>query len=195
MSAESGALRKLTGELGEYAAQIEWQKVEASSLVEGLNDEQFNWRPAEGSWSVGEHLSHLTKIIRPYLASIDEAVAEARAKGVLGDGPFHHGRLGNWFVRSLESPVKVRVKAPKQLLPASGEPREVVLGGFLAAQDEVLASLRGAVGVDLGRARMRSPFFRLLKLSIGQAYGAIVAHNRRHLWHMRRVLEERELLG
>lgn len=195
MSAELGARRELEGELGEYAAQIEWQKVEVASLLEGVSEEQFNWRPAEGSWSVGEHLSHLSKVIRPYLTAIDGAVALARAKEVLGEGPYRHGWLGNRFVRSMEPPVKLKVKAPKLVLPASGEPLQLVLDEFQAAQDDVLASMRGAIGVDLGRARIRSPYLKLLKLSVGQAYGAIVVHNRRHIWHMRRVLGEVERSG
>ncbi|MBI4410545.1 MAG: DinB family protein, partial [Gemmatimonadetes bacterium] len=74
--------------------------------------------------------------------------------------------------------------------PAGGGPKHELLADFRAAQGEVVASLRAAEGVDLGRAKLRSPFFKPLKLTAGQAFQVILAHTRRHIWHMRRVLED-----
>lgn len=85
MMGEPEAVRTLPGELGEYASQIEWQKVEATSLVEVLTDEEFNHRPTDGGWSIGEHLAHLAITTREYLAAINAAVATARAQGALGE--------------------------------------------------------------------------------------------------------------
>lgn len=187
MAAELNEGRKLAGELREFAGEIESQKAVVISILEELPEDEFDSRPPDGGWSIGEHLDHLSKINRPYLAAIDRAVDEARARGLLGEGPFRHGRLGNWFVRSMEPPIKMRMKAPRSVQPGNVGSRDEVLQEFLAVQDEVLAALRGAAGVDLGRARLRSPFFSLLRLSVGQAFGAIAAHNRRHIWHMRRV--------
>lgn len=180
----------LEGELHEYAVQVESQKEEVAALLRDLSDEQFHWRPAESKWSIGEHVAHLPRTARPYLAAIEIAVAQARAKGIVGMGPFRHGWLGNWFARSMEPPVKVRMKAPEQIQPQRSEPKDQVLAEFLAAQDEVLAALRGSVGIDLGRARLRSPFLPILKLSVGQAFRATIVHNRRHLWHIRQILAD-----
>ena len=49
-----------------------------------------------------------------------------------------------------------------------------------------------AKGVDLGRARVRSPFFRLLRTSADESFRILLAHNRRHLWQARRALEAPE---
>ena len=50
------------------------------------------------------------------------------------------------------------------------------------------ASLRAAEGVDLRRASIRSPFMKLLKLPLIQAFEIMFAHTRRHIWLMREVL-------
>ena len=59
---------------------------------------------------------------------------------------------------------------------------------FMAAQDRVLRTIEAARDLDLRRARMRSPFFKPLRLTLGQSFGAILAHNRRHIWQAEGVL-------
>ncbi len=43
-------------------------------------------------------------------------------------------------------------------------------------------------GVDLGRVRFRSPFFALLRFSLGAGFEMLLAHDRRHLWLAREVM-------
>jgi DinB superfamily len=180
---------ELHAELKEYARQIEEIKRDAESLIAGLTEGQFNWRPAPNRWSIGDCLEHLNVTARLYWPMIAESINHSRVSGVMSQGPYKHGWLGNWFVRSAEPPVKTRFKAPRKFLPPSDQPVEQVWPQFLAFQNRMLNLIRDANGVDLGKAKVQMPVTKLIKLTLGQALGLVAAHERRHLWQARQVKE------
>lgn len=172
-------------------AEARRQRGQAESLATPLDARDFDWRPGEGRWSVGECLEHLALMNDIYLDALEPALAQARESGQLSGGaqkPGRHSRLGDAFVRSLEPPPgRFRGRAFARTVPAQRAKSEV-LAQFLDAQDRMIRVIGSARDIDLARARMRSPFFRPLRLSIGQAFGAMLAHNRRHIWQAEGVL-------
>ncbi len=177
----------LEAELEEHVRQAEAQKSEVTEVLSRLDREQLRWRQEPNRWSIGEHIAHLSLSTKQYLSAIDRAVGEARASGLVAPGPYRHGWLGNRFVRNMEPPPRMRLRTFRTLVPGTDRSAEDILREFLATQDALIASLKTANGVDLGRAKFRSPFLRILRLSVGQGFGVILAHNRRHLWHARQL--------
>jgi len=181
-------LSPLVAELEDYRRQFEAIKQDARELLNGLTDTQFNWRSAPGKWSIAECLAHLNVTGQVYLPLIERRVNQARAEKVLGRGPFRHGFLGNLFIRATEPPVKrIRVKAPKIFAPQPEHMLAVIVPAFMSLQEYLLRQIRAADGLDLGRVKITSPVGRLLKLSLGQVFAFIAAHERRHLWQARQV--------
>lgn len=171
-----------SSELAIDKRQIAELKQQAAALLRGLNDAQYNWRPQPGCWSMAQCLAHIVVTDEIYIPALEKCVADARAKGTLGSGPFHHGRLGNWFVRSMDAPAKTRYKNPERATPAAEQTLAKGLADFNAIHDRVLELVEHANGVNLTRAKFRSPFLKLLKLSLGQGIALMLAHARRHLW-------------
>jgi hypothetical protein len=60
---------------------------------------------------------------------------------------------------------------------------------FLAFQDRLREMIRHADGVDLARAKVRSPVIGVLKMSLGTTFDFIIVHEARHLWQIRRIRE------
>jgi hypothetical protein len=181
----------------DFAADFEVQKLEARRLLDALPAEAQTWRPRPDKWSACEHLAHLPRTTRPYLAAIADALARAHAAGTFGGGqPYARGgRIGAWFVRSMEPPPRMRVRTFRKLIPAPDISVVAALDEFDASQDEAIAMLQRGAGLDLGRVAMRSPFVRLLRLSVAQAFLVILAHNRRHFWHVERISEHPQRPG
>src|ERR1700675_283498 len=98
--------------LDENTANIE----KAKSLTVGLSAAQMNWRPQPGKWSIAQNLAHLN-FGYPYFDTIASSIAAARAKRIVGNGPFRYGWLSSWFVRSMEPPPKRKGKALKRYSP------------------------------------------------------------------------------
>ena len=177
----------LAVELEDYRLQIEPIKTRCDALVAGLSNEAFNWRPEQGRWSICECLDHLNITAELYLPVIDGAIAKSRSQGLLGDVPARRGLIGGWIVRFSEPPPKRRVKAPKVFLPKAEQPLDSVVPKFIELQDRLVERLRQANGLDLWRTKIRSPAIALLRLSLGETFALMTAHERRHLWQAEQV--------
>lgn len=177
----------------EMMAEARRQRLLVEQMTAPLDEAAFAAAPAPGGWSVGQCLEHLALINEVYLDAIEGAAQRGRVAGHMaaaGGRRRGHGWLGDAFVRSLEPPVKLKGRAFAATVPA-GRSRAQVLRAFFAAQDRLMLAIDAARGLDFARVRMSSPFFRLLRLSLGQAFGAVLAHNRRHIRQAEDVLERK----
>lgn len=181
MSATGVVPRILHAELSEYRRQLREARADAEKLVEGLTDAQFNWSPAPGRWSIAECLDHLNSgwLVLPKL---DHKIASATEKGLRGEGPYRHPLLGRLYVRFVEPPPKIRFRAPKAYVPKPDQPLAAVAPRFFELQDELIRRVLAADGLDLGEIRMSSPITRKFRMSLGQWFAFLAAHERRHLW-------------
>jgi hypothetical protein len=168
-------------ELVESRRQLEAARADAQKLTEGLDDARFNWSPAVGRWSIAECIDHLNSGWMA-LPRLDRAIAEAPEHGHVGPGPYRHGLLGNLYLKFVEPPPKVRVPAPKRYRPKPGQAISDVVPRFLRLQDALIERVEAAAGLDLGRIRIRSPISKRFRMSLGQWFAFLAAHERRHLW-------------
>jgi hypothetical protein len=177
----------LAPEIDQFRGQFEQLSAEADALTRALSDEQFMWRPGEDGWSIAECLDHLNATARVYLPALDEGIADAIRRGVYGEGPFKYNWLGRLSVRF--SDLRVRLRAPDDMLPAPGRSRREILAAFRAYQVQYIDRLRQANGVDLARARVRMPISSWFRIPLGSGFAVMVTHSRRHLAQARRVMD------
>jgi hypothetical protein len=166
--------------------------MDAQGLAAGLDREQFNWRPDARSWSAGQCMEHLNITARRALPLFEEAIREGRARGLAHSGPYVYGFLERWFLRVLEPPVKrLRVGAPKEFLPGDYLDPEMVMGEFAALHERARRLILEANGLDLARIKVPSAFSRRVRYSLGMGFWILTAHDRRHVWQARMVLQTR----
>ncbi len=180
----------LAPELDAFRRQFEQLANDADALSGALTDDQFNWHPPTGGWSVAQCIDHLNVTARVYLPNLDEGIASAIRRGLYGEGPFCYNWIGRMIVRSQEPPTRMKFKAPKAFQPSQVRRRQETLAAFRAYQVQFVDRLRQANGLDLSRARVRSPVAYLILLPLGSAFALMVAHERRHLWQAKNVLEQ-----
>jgi hypothetical protein len=177
----------VNAELEGYGDQLLAICQDAPGLIGRLSRQQANWRPAAGRWSIAECFAHLNLTAERFLPAFDAAIAGSRARGLVGSGPFVYPWLERLFVQSVEPPPRFRVRTRPGFAPAADLDPADVLREFLAWQDGFRERLRLADGLDLRRARVQSPFFSWLRYSLGTAFAAFLAHERRHVWQAREV--------
>ena len=180
----------LAPELDTFRQSFEGIADEANALAGSLRDDQFNWVPPSGGWSVSQCIEHLNATARAYLPNLDEGIAEAIRRGLYGEGPFRYNWLGRTFVQTQEPTSKRKYRAAKAFLPPPTRPRPESMAAFRAYQVQFIDRLRQANGLDLARARVRSPVLTWLRLPLGSGFALMVAHERRHLQQARAVLSE-----
>ena len=161
---------------------------EAASLVAGLDAGDIR-RPPAGGWSVAECLDHVAAANRVYLAAMRPSAERARRHGRLRRGPARPGLIGAWFVRTMEPPVTRPMQNPKQIQPRSQPPLADAYGSLLASHVEFRAFLDQVADLDLAHIHFPNPFVRGVRFSLATGVHVIPAHERRHLWQARRVLQ------
>jgi hypothetical protein len=182
------SLAALHPDLSAYRRQLAEITSQASRLVDGLREDQLRFRPQPDAWSIIECIDHLTTVARLYLGRLDGVITRARKVGRLSDGPYRHGWLGDFMVRSMEPPVKRRFKAPAAFRPSAkiASPPAIV-SQFFEVHEGLGERIDKANGLDLGRVKIASPASGLIRLSLGQCFALLLAHDRRHLWQANNV--------
>lgn len=180
---------RTVADLEAMAAESVRQRREVVELMEAHGEDVWAARPGDGGWSATQHLAHLVTVNERYLGRLEEVVAEARsAGGPSADGPYRHPWFARWFVRYLDAPPKRRLKTLKAMIPGEDPSRDEMGRAFGAGQDRLGEAIRGSEGLDLGRVRFSSPYSVFVRLSLGTGLELLLSHNRRHIWHMRRLL-------
>ena len=161
-----------------------WLEIERQTdvLLDPLDDEQFNWSPAAGMWSIAQCYDHLNMMDALYLAHIREAIAAARAAGYRRQGPITSTWFGRRFVASQEPPVRVKVRTMKRMRPAPRKLKAEVWPEFVRLHGHLRALVADeGPAVDLNKARFGNPFVRGVRMRAGTALRVLAAHDRRHV--------------
>ncbi len=181
----------LIPELQGYAARYEQAKQRAAHLVTGLTEDHLHWCPEPGSWSIAQCLDHLNVTGQQTLPLLRRGIDQAKERNWRSNGPFKHGFLGNWAVKSAGAdklPPK-KFKAPQIFRPRAHLNGVKVVEEFTQLQNKLTDLLQEANGLDLSRSRVPSPALKLLKLDLGQWFALTAGHQERHLWQAGRVRE------
>jgi len=180
-------------ELEQYCKEFDQICVQAKEVTAGLNEERFTWRPNPNEWSIQECLAHLLITGNWEVRAIENAIGQAKARGLTGAGPFRYGPFERLILRQTEPPVKRKFTTPKRFRPSHGHPVTAVLPTFLHLQSQLSMLAESADGLDLARIKVPTPITRLFRLSLGMTFAQIIAHEQRHLqqaWRVRKQLPQ-----
>ena len=178
----------LPTELQELLDEVTACEREAADIVGDMSDADINWQQHPGqSWSVAQCLDHLSTMNAYYLRGFATHLQEATRNP---PGPFKGlspTATGRWFVRSLEPPVRRKMKSPKAAVPRSTVPREGLVESFVRSHDAYRAMLKAAAQVDVNRVKGPNPFIKFVTMRVSTVLLIIPAHDRRHLWQAQNV--------
>lgn len=156
----------------------------AWTLVQSTDGRLFTVRPNTSSWSAAECLSHLSLSTEMFLPTLQQAIEDARRRGLLAKQKSGLkmdliGRVLRWF---LEPPIHQRLKTTARFVPRSVRAKAEAFGEFAALQSKLAEQLVAARDLDLSRIKIVSPFDKRVRYNLYSAFRILVAHQRRHLW-------------
>lgn len=183
----SPALRYLT-------LRAEATRPRARLLAAQLAPAQMIWRPMPRVWSIGECLEHLVVTAEEFYQQMRPALAReprmsAGAGAAVVSGSWRPSLAGRLILKALDPVARRRVRSPQIFVP-SPIPRPALLEAFLAGQDELIAMMRAADGLDLTRVRVHSPAGACIRIHLGDAFEMLICHAERHLAQAERVAGE-----
>lgn len=88
----------------------------------------------------------------------------------------------------LEPPSRLRLPTGAPFQPIHVHDAAAAFGEFESLNRQLEEQLDAARGLDLGGARIVSPFAQNVKYNVYSAFVLIAAHNRRHLWQAENAL-------
>ncbi len=162
---------------------------EAERLVAGLDEEQLNWIPEPGAWSIALCLDHLAVTNREFRPYLEKALAKAQRRGASGK-PYRPTWMGKWLINTLDQEGGRKFKAPKNFQPPA-RPAAGALDRFLEEQRQVTSLVERSRRSDTD-VTLRSPVTPLMRYSLADAFEVIVAHDRRHLRQAQRVKDSQD---
>jgi len=160
-----------------------------------LAPERWSTRPAAGEWSVAECLIHLNLTSRAFVPLIRDAIAKGRELKLVGAGPYRRDLVAWFLYWMMDPPIRLRIKTTAPFVPAGVEPKDEVLGAFDTLQQQLMACVSEAGGLDLGRLRIVSPFDARLKYNLYSCLRIIPAHQRLHLAQAERAIQSLSSIG
>jgi hypothetical protein len=152
-----------------------------------LSDQLLNWKENPSRWSVLECMEHLNRYNEYYLKAIEVTIAGGSpSKG----GPLASTWIGRKSIAMMHPSNLKKQKTFKKMNPANGNLTRKTLDKFLRDQDRLLNLITSAQKVDINSSKVPVEFFKLLKMTLGEALEFVVVHEQRHLIQAKKVVEK-----
>ncbi|RCR70941.1 DinB family protein [Larkinella punicea] len=159
-----------------------------------LSVDELNHQPAPDRWSIAQCLDHLNSYGHYYLPQLEAAVLKGEKESIRAASTFRSGWLGNYFANSMrpkaDGSIGLKMKAVKEHTPVSNLNASAVLAVFLEQQHALLELLERAKVVNIQKLRIPISIARFIRLSVGDTFRFLIAHEQRHVLQARRVSSE-----
>jgi hypothetical protein len=106
-----------------------------------------------------------------------------------GETKVRHSLIGK-LIRRMAGPGG-NAPAPRMLFPGDVTYSAEMLEKWLGQQEELIALLEQAQGLDISHIPVRNPFFSLIRMNLADSFEIMTAHTERHVGQM----EERAALA
>ncbi|HET8576199.1 MAG TPA: DinB family protein [Methylomirabilota bacterium] len=162
-----------------------WSELQANretllKEVEGLSQTQFDWRPGESEWSIGEVIHHVTLAEVNIGKLTTKLLREAEAAGTLrprqkSETPFE----------AFKTPGPGPFPASPLIWPEHGRPREALLAEIQAARERSRQSFERVAAIDPRPLIWKHDF--LGDIHLGQYWTIIRVHDPQHLEQIQKI--------
>ncbi len=139
--------------------------------------DQWKTRPAEGRWSAGELIGHLSAVEKAILSRADKLLQKP-PKSVPFFKRFHIPMM-------IVEARMIRRKAPTAVEPQTVLEKEDMLAELRGVRERTLAFIEETRGRDLSKYNMRHPFLGTLNAYDWLQF--IASHEIRHMKQMREI--------
>ena len=175
-----------TKELIHIVTKITQENIElVNKSIRKMSENQLNWIPNPGVWSVTQVLAHLNEYGRYYHPTLTrkientrfDSTKEAFVSSPLGRSAWKSMKLGN------AKNVKRKFRAQKGYNPSFD--KDLVKGNeidvFLEQQNELLTIIEKSEKVNMRRVKIPISISKIIRLRLGDALLFVVYHNQRHM--------------
>jgi len=161
----------------------------ANKQFSGLSEKQFNWKPSEERWSIGECLEHLVVTHKLYNSKIKNLQPLFDNSGGASFN-FKHTFSGRMILKYVDPNSTSRTKTFKVFKPSMRQVNSSIIRSFCEEVETIVSFAEKLHGVDLIKMKITSPVTKLLRMNIGDALLINLYHDKRHLNQAEKIINE-----
>jgi uncharacterized damage-inducible protein DinB len=148
----------------------------------------LNSRPQGNGWSVLECFEHLNRYNGYYLTAIENAIQKNQTQ--VKNQETETTWIGRKSIAMMHPLNRKKQKTFKRMDPANSKLTTDVLSQFVKDQQQLLAFLKQASSYDVNAKAVSVEFFKMLKMTIGEALEFVIIHEQRHFIQAREALSK-----
>lgn len=149
-------------------------------------------QPAPGSWSAVQCLEHLNSYGHYYLPALHAAIRKGEQDQLHVKPIFRSSWLGNYFTNLMKpqenGALRGKMQAPKGHRPVLQQDATTVITEFIRQQEQLLELLARAEHVSIGQLKVPTSLSKFIKLSAGDTFRFLIAHEQRHVLQALRAM-------
>lgn len=176
-----------------YALQTDVVRIETAikEQLSGLTPSVLLQAPEPGKWSIAQCLEHLNGYGRYYIPHLEAAISKGEQLKAIAPATFRSSWLGNYFTNLMkpkeDGTLKSKMQSPKDHRPAPALDAAAVLQESLHQQQQLMRLLQRAEKINLQTLKVPISISRWIKLSAGDTFRFLIAHEQRHILQALRV--------
>jgi hypothetical protein len=153
--------------------------LETKSDFSDLPGNILNTRPDANAWSVLECFEHLNRYNSYYLTAIGNAIQKNQTS--VKDQEVQSTWIGKKSIAMMHPSNRKKQKTFKRMDPSSSALTMTTLDQLIKDQERLLTLLKQASISDVNAKAVSVEFFKMLKMTIAEAFEFIIVHEQRHL--------------
>lgn len=152
--------------------------LETQSDFYNLPENVLNAKPANG-WSPLECFEHLNRYNKYYLTAIEKAIFGNQRQ--TSDEGIKSTWIGKKSIAMMHPSNLKKQKTFKKMDPTNSQLTKATLDQFVKDQQRILSLTELALRSNVNAKAVSVEFFKLLKMTIGEALEFVIVHEQRHL--------------
>ena len=157
------------------------------SKFKSLSENQINWKPAHGFWSIAECVDHLVVTNKLYLNEIEKQFAGKQIKTDYAKTEVKHKWLYKFIIKGVDPANIKKSKTFPVFMPSMSNYRKDFFDSFFEVQNNLINLVSSAKDLDLNKYVMSSPAAKIIKENFCDVLEIIRLHDRRHFNQAERV--------
>lgn len=174
--------------LQEVDEHIEGLVNRLKKAVDDLNDDQLNWSPEKGRWSIGQILEHLALSNRHYITLTSYALGNANEHKA--DPELRHTKVGSLLIKAAGPGTNTPVPMPFK--PDEKHYHHDIVERVIREHEIFRKYIAKSKGRDICSLTFGNPLMPAAKMNVADAYRLVDVHGDRHV---RQIEEVRNMPG
>lgn len=152
-----------------------------------LSPQQFNFKPADNKWSIGQCIHHLVRTNKAYFPLYDKLLKGNYTPNFFEKNGWFAEFWEKFFINGVDPKNTKKMKAPATIQPEQSDIDMIILNKFYEQNLKIQDYYQKIYSNKLEKQIISSPFAKFITYSSGSTFEIIRLHELRHLQQAQRV--------